>query len=71
MIESISVANGTATITWDSAAGQTYRVQYKGSLTDTNWTDVAPDVPATGPLTSVTNVVGNAEGRFYRVMQVH
>lgn len=66
-IASVQVINGVATITWNSVAGQTYRVQYKNGLADPNWTDLPPDVTATGPTASKTDVVGTLPQRIYRV----
>src|SRR2546422_473871 len=46
-------------ITWSSDSGRRYRVQYKSSLSVTNWTDIAPDVDAVGTSASKTdNPVG-------------
>jgi hypothetical protein len=70
IITSIRLANGIATITWTSVSGQAYRLQYKASLSDANWIDVAPDVTATGVTTTLTNAVGNSVQRFYRVALV-
>ena len=61
---------GTVVISWNSVSNLTYRVQYKNNLTDANWTDLPPDIIATGVLTSVTNVVGIQPQRFFRVYQV-
>lgn len=69
-VASVRVNNGVATITWDSVAGQVYRVQYKNNLTDANWTDLPPDVTATGPTANKTDVVGSLPQRFYRVLLV-
>jgi hypothetical protein len=66
-ILSIAVAEGAAHVTWTSVAGHAYRLQYRDQLTDPAWTDVVPDVTATGPVTSATNVVGNLPQRFYRI----
>jgi hypothetical protein len=70
--------NGVAAITWNSAAGHVYRLQYRTSLNNTQaaplvsstgWTDIQPDVTAAGPTTTATNpITGSA--RFYRVMLV-
>ena len=49
---------------------QGYRLQYQESLNTTKWTDVAPDVVATGPTTAMTNTTGNSVRRFYRVALV-
>jgi hypothetical protein len=69
-ILSISPSNGVATVTWASISNQVYRLQYRNSLSETNWTDVSPDVLATGPITSMTNALGASPQRFYRVMLV-
>jgi len=69
-ITSLEVSNGVAVITWNSVSGQTYRLQYKDSVTDANWNDVAQAVQATGPTASATNLVGSVPHRFYRVMVV-
>jgi hypothetical protein len=70
MITSVTASNGLAWITWNSVAGQTYRLQYKDTLNAANWQDITPDVVASGSSTTVTNPLGNASQRFYRVMLV-
>ena len=67
-ILSIGVANGVATLSWSSLPQGSYRLQSKANLTDTNWNDLAPDVLATGLVTSTTNILGNATQQFYRVL---
>jgi hypothetical protein len=66
-IQSITVANNTAMITWTSTSGRTYRMQYKDSLSLSNWTDVVPDIVATNSLATGTNALGALNQRFYRV----
>ncbi|MGO9477462.1 MAG: hypothetical protein ACLP7I_05925, partial [Limisphaerales bacterium] len=66
-IVSMTISNEVATITWTSVAGNYYRLLHSGNLANTNWTAVAPDILATGPLTTTTNFIGNAPGQFYRV----
>ena len=68
VLQSIAVTNGLVTIVWSSVPGQMYRVQYESSLVATNWTDLPPDVTATGPTASKTDVIGDAPQRFYRVL---
>jgi hypothetical protein len=65
---SITANEGAAAITWSSIAGRTYRVQYKNNLTDANWTDLSPDVTATGVTASKTDNVGTQPRRFYQVV---
>ncbi|MFZ0829030.1 MAG: hypothetical protein WAO02_16570, partial [Verrucomicrobiia bacterium] len=69
-ILSITTSNGVATVTWTSVAGNYYRLLYKDSLTATDWNNIAPDVLATNQTASMTNVIGDATQRFYRVMLV-
>ncbi len=61
---------GTVVVSWNSVSGQTYRVQYKNDLNDTNWTDLPPDITATGSVTTLTNVVGGESHRFFRVYAI-
>jgi hypothetical protein len=67
-ITSIALSNGIVTLTWTSIAGKSYRLQYKESLTDASWTDLLPDVVATGATAIGTNAVDAAIQRFYRVL---
>jgi hypothetical protein len=61
----ISVSGSVVTINWTSIAGQTYRAQYKNNLNDASWSDLAPDVTASGSTTSATDTTTSQ--RFYRV----
>jgi len=70
VITSISLTNATVILTWSSLAGATYREQYIDSLNDTNWNDVPPNVTATGPTATETNILGNVSQRFCRVLLV-
>ncbi len=70
MIDSISISNGTATIIWDAVMGHNYRLQYTEDLTDTNWIDVSPDVPANGSTAVQFDIIGTSPQRFYRILLV-
>jgi VCBS repeat-containing protein len=70
IIEAIDVSNGVATITWSAIVGDTYRLQSKDDLSDSNWTDIVPDILATNSSASATNPVGTSQTRFFRVYQV-
>lgn len=69
-VTSVQLGNGTVTLTWDSAAGRTYRVEHKTALADPQWTPLVPDVTATGPAATATDPVGPNPQRFYRVRQL-
>jgi hypothetical protein len=68
MFLSVTVTNSTASLTWSSIAGQSYRVLYKDDLTATNWNAVSPDVFASGPTATATNNISGSTNRFYRVL---
>ena len=69
-LEFISLSNSIATMQWSSISGQTYRVVANGSLVNTNWTDLVPDVTALGTNTTATDAVGTDMQKFYRVRLV-
>ena len=62
------ISNGLFTFTWSSISGQTYRVQYKTNLLDTNWTDLPPDVTAHDVTASKTDSTAFDGQRFYRIL---
>jgi Flp pilus assembly protein TadG len=68
VIQSIRLTNGIVTIKWSAVSGQSYRLQYKGNLTDSVWSDATPDFTAMGPIATGTNGVNNATQRYYRVL---
>ena len=59
VITSINLTNGVVTISWNSVPGGIYRVQYINRLNGGSWTDLVPDVTATGVTATQTNAVGN------------
>jgi uncharacterized repeat protein (TIGR01451 family) len=69
-MEFVSLSNSIATMQWSSISGQTYRVVANGSLVNTNWTNLVPDVTALGTNTTATDAVGTNMQKFYRVRLV-
>jgi len=67
-IQPIRVANGTATITWTTVPGGTYRLQYKDRLDSASWHDLGTDFPATSSTITAMDPNGTAAQRFYRVL---
>jgi hypothetical protein len=70
LILGISRSGSTATVSWSSVAGKTYRLQYKHLIDDPVWMAVSPgnDIVATGPVTSQIDAsLGGATQRYYRV----
>ncbi|MGO8700957.1 MAG: lamin tail domain-containing protein [Limisphaerales bacterium] len=54
-------------LTWPGWPGQSYQVQYKTNLTDAVWLPLNAPLPGTGASLSLTNNLGNAPQRFYRL----
>jgi len=67
VILSLGLTNNNVAVTWSSAANLIYRMQHTDSLNGSNWTDISPDVTATGPTTTDTNAIGSAPQQFYRI----
>jgi hypothetical protein len=69
-IQSIKVTNSVVTLSWNSISGKTYRVEYKDNLGQSFWSNVTPDITATGSVTSDSIPTGARPGQFYRVQQL-
>ncbi|MCX6930838.1 MAG: hypothetical protein NT154_47690, partial [Verrucomicrobia bacterium] len=68
-IQSVTCSSTNTILAWSAISGAKYRVQFKDDLGDTNWTDLAPDVTAAGPVASITDIPNVAQ-RFYRILVV-
>jgi hypothetical protein len=54
-------------LTWPGLTGQMFQVQYKTNLTDSIWLPLSAPVQGTGAVLSLTNNLGGAPQRFYRL----
>jgi hypothetical protein len=70
VIQSINISNDVVRVAWSAIADLTYRLQFRTNLLDTNWSDVQPDVTATGPTAWNTDSFSSGVERFYRVILV-
>ncbi len=68
--QSIAVSSNLLSITWSSIAGQTYRVQCRTNLNDTNWVVLLPDITATGPSATKIDLISTATQKYYRILLV-
>jgi hypothetical protein len=69
IITEITVASGSATLRWLSIPGRTYRVQFTSNLSSLGWSNVVPDIVASGTVTTqMEATIGSAQARFYRVV---
>ena len=68
-VNSITASGGSVTLQCSAIPGVTYRVQYKGALTDASWQDLIPDVQAVNSIASFSD---NSPGatRFYRILVI-
>ncbi len=67
-LQPFQLSNGVAQLAWNTIPGQSYRLQYKSTLADTNWTDLLPDITATTSMATASDTVGAAPQRFYRIL---
>ncbi|MFM1768217.1 MAG: hypothetical protein RJA22_746 [Verrucomicrobiota bacterium] len=68
-IYALGAADGRFTLSFQAIAGRTYRVLYKNSLLETNWTQIDRDFVAGNVSASLTDTLSGPE-RYYRVLQV-
>ena len=62
--------SGNFPISWSTALNQKYRLQYKDSLSDSDWQDATGDLIGTGETMSQTVGVIDGGQRFYRIIEV-
>jgi hypothetical protein len=59
-------AGASVSLTWTAIAGSRYRVQFKDSLSQSDWSDLPGEVLATGETATRTDSLGPRQ-RFYRL----
>ncbi len=64
------LSNDVINLEWSSVSGATYRVQFRSDLTAGNWSNLPPDITATGSNASQTDSISSTAQRFYRVQIV-
>ncbi len=69
--QKITQTGGSMTLTWSAAAGQIYQLQYKTSLSSTNWINLGDAVTASNSTVAASDpIVPGPAQRFYRVVQL-
>lgn len=66
-VTGIATTNDGVTLSWTSLTNRNYRIEYKSSLLEANWTALATNA-ATDITTSFTDTSTNGMMRFYRVV---
>ena len=67
VFRAVTQTGGTMNLTWSATAGQRYQVQYKTSLSQTGWTNLAV-VTATNSTAGVSDTLNTSAQRFYRTL---
>ena len=68
IIQTLTGAGTTnVVLTWSAVSNRTYHVQYKTNLASLSWTDLSPDITATGSTAFYTDHPNGARQRYYRV----
>jgi hypothetical protein len=60
-------SNCTLTLSWSASVGQRYRLEYKPTLSGTNWSFLTKSIYATGSVVTTNDTVCTNTQRFYRV----
>lgn len=64
----MATSGGISRVSWEALSGAVYRVQHASQMSPPTWTNLSPDVTASGPIAERTDAsASNALRRFYRV----
>jgi hypothetical protein len=63
----LRVSNGVASVSWNAVAGNSYSLQNKTAIAQTNWNQSGPILQATGNTAGASESVIDSTQRFYRV----
>ena len=66
----ISLSANLSTISFNTIAGRTYRVEYKDNLSDATWTRLGSDTKANSETLTFQDTLDSRLQRFYRVVEV-
>jgi hypothetical protein len=67
LLVGIRVIEDVVSVTWTSVPGQRYRLQYKTSLQDPEWTDMPAEIEAAGVSSTATDLLDFDHPHFYRI----
>lgn len=68
VIRSITATADVVTLTWSAVATQSYQVQYKSSLAQTNWTNLGSSLTAESGTLQAADFAPSAPQRWYRIL---
>jgi YVTN family beta-propeller protein len=67
VLASVDYGSRVVTIAWNSVVGETYRIQFKNTLTESNWSDLGSNLTAVGTTSLGTDALLGDRQRFYRI----
>jgi uncharacterized repeat protein (TIGR03803 family) len=68
--QTMTLSNGTLTLTWSTEAGGRYQLQYSSDLILSSWANLGSPVTAAGATLSATDSIANGPRRFYHVARL-
>lgn len=66
--QSVTITDGTLTLTWNTEIGWKYQMQYSSDLSSGTWTSLGGPIAATAVTLSTTDSITNGLARFYRLL---
>jgi hypothetical protein len=67
-IQSVSLSDGTLSLTWGATLGQSYQIQFTADLSSGSWTNLDNPVTATDSTVTVSESIGGGSAQFYRLV---
>jgi hypothetical protein len=67
---SLNMHGNAFALTWSAVPGQNHQLQYKTSLSDTNWVNLGGYITASNTTVSASDPIASNRQRFYRVVLV-
>ncbi|MGO8679046.1 MAG: choice-of-anchor tandem repeat GloVer-containing protein [Limisphaerales bacterium] len=68
VIRSVAATPEAVALTWSAVATQSYQVQYKNSLAETNWTNLGGSLDAVGGTLKTADLAPRVPQRWYRIL---
>ena len=68
VIRSVAATPEAVALTWSAVATQSYQVQYKNSLAETNWTNLGGSLDAVGGTLKTADLAPSVPQRWYRIL---
>jgi fibronectin-binding autotransporter adhesin len=67
LISAISRQDSAVKVSFSTASGSSYTLEYKNSLTDPVWTAITPPIVGSGGVTNIVDPGATNNARFYRI----